>query len=87
MSIFSGLVDFEVMATWRVPTIGFKPKVDAPSAQLRLLLPRIPNLHVAGHPQRLLVALRAHRRGDGYTRNPVLTSAVCSLFNTFAIEI
>ena len=87
MSIFSGLVDFGGMATWRVPTIGFKPTVDVPSAQLRLLVPRIPILHVAMQPQRMPVALRAHRHGDGDIRNPVLTPAVCSLFNTFAIKI
>jgi len=41
-----------ISRSWQLgcaPTIGFKPTVDAPSAQLRLLLPDIPNLHVGSN--------------------------------------
>jgi hypothetical protein len=87
MSIFTGLVDFEVMATWVTPTVGFKPTVDAPSAQLRLLLFGIPILHVARQRHGLLGALFDLRAVDGDICNPVPTAALYSRFNTFTIEI
>jgi hypothetical protein len=67
--------------------IGFKPTLDALSAQLILFLPDIPNLHVAHKRQGMLDALLFQRTGDGYIRNPVLTPSLCPLVNTFAIEI